>query len=171
MITGYTGTDLIYNILEEQLVGEIDKVSISAYAVSGGRAGSKTRGAVNPLLANNPYATRVKKKGEKQDAPPGGPIVLGRYSLQTHETKANMIRLVPAAGTDMHGRSGFLIHGRGPRGSDGCIVPTDFHLVQLLHKLVKARETAGKAAPTLAVVAIGDFRSLDLKLDQLNRTA
>lgn len=171
MMTGYTGTDLVYNILEEHLSGSIGEVKISAYAVSGGRAGSKTPGAVNPLLANNPYATRVKKKGDKKDAPPGGPIVLGTYTLKTHEKKADMIRLIPGVGSDMHGRSGFLIHGRGPRGSDGCIVPTDFHVVQLLHKLVKARETDKKAAPTLAVVAIGDFRSLDLKLDTLNRTA
>ena len=171
MITGYTGTDLVYNVLEEQLIGEIDKVSISSFAVSGGRAGSKTAGAVNPLLANNPYATRIKKKGDTKDAPPGGPVVLGKYTFRTHETKADMIRLIPDPGNDMHGRSGFLIHGRGPRGSDGCIVPTDFHVVKLLHKLVQAREQAGKTAPTLAVVAIGDFRSLDIKLDRLSRTA
>jgi len=171
MITATTGTDLVYNVLEAQLVGRIDGVHVSAYAVSGGRAGSKTAGAVNPLLANNPYATRVKKAGDEKSAPPGGPIVLGTYSLKTHESKPHMIRLIPAEGTAMHGRSGFLIHGRGPRGSDGCIVPTDFHVVQLLHKLVKARESAKKDAPTLAVVAIGDFRSLDIKLDMLNRTA
>jgi hypothetical protein len=120
------------------------------------------------VLANNPYATRVKKTGE---AAPGGPLVLGTYTLRTHEKKANQIRLIPATGQAMHHRDGFLIHGRGPRGSDGCIVPTDFHVVQLLHKLVKAREAAKKPAPTLTVVAVGDFRSLDLKLDMLNRTA
>jgi hypothetical protein len=171
MMTGYTGTDLVYNILEQQLVGEIDGVSISAYAVSGGRAGSKTVGAVNPFLANNPYATGVKKKGDKNNAPPGGPIVIGRYSLKTHEKKADMIRLLPQAGNHMRGRSGFLIHGRGPRGSDGCIVPTDFHVVLLLYRLVKAREQAGQEAPSLAVVAIGDFRALDIKLDGLRHTA
>jgi hypothetical protein len=41
MITSFTGTDLVYNILEAQLVGEIDGEAISSYAVSGGRAGSK----------------------------------------------------------------------------------------------------------------------------------
>jgi hypothetical protein len=56
-------------------------------------------------------------------------------------------------------------------GSDGCIVPTDFHVVQLLYRLVKGREKQGKDAPTLAVVAIGDFRALDIKLDTLNHTA
>ena len=71
----------------------------------------------------------------------------------------------------MKNRGGFLIHGRGPRGSDGCIVPADFHVVQLLYKLVKAREVAGEPAPTSAVVAIGDFRSFDIKLDRLTRTA
>lgn len=32
--------------------------------------------------------------------------------------------LVPRRG-DMMGRRGFFIHGRGPHGSDGCIVPLD----------------------------------------------
>ena len=61
MISNITGTDLVYNIVEELLTGSIDGVSITAQAVSGGRAGSKMKGVVNPLLANNPYATGVKK--------------------------------------------------------------------------------------------------------------
>ena len=158
-----TQTDLVYNIVEESLTGKIDGTAISARAVSGGRAGSKTPGAVEFLLANNPYATGVKK-GKTA----GGPIPLATYLLKTHESKPNWIRLLPADGkTSVKGRDGFAIHGRGKRGSDGCIVPTDFHLVQLLYGLVKDRETAGNTAPTLAVVATGD---LD-RFDKLNRTA
>ena len=45
-------------------------------------------------------------------------------------------QLTPGAKNHMHGRGGFFIHGRGPHGSDGCIVPdsgTDFHtLMELL---------------------------------------
>lgn len=171
MITSFTGTDLVYNILEAQLVGEIDGESISSYAVSGGRAGSKSSGVVHPLLANNPYATSVKKASDKKKALPGGPIVMGRYSMKTHEKRPNMIRLIPDAANAMKKRDGFLIHGRGARGSDGCIVPTAFHDVLHLCKLVKAREAAGGSAPTLAVVAIGDFRALDTRLDLLARTA
>jgi hypothetical protein len=161
------GTDLIYNIVEQLLAGTIDGTSVSAHVVSGGRAGSKTKGAVNPFLANNPYATGVKK----QDKTPGGPLILGTYTLQTHESRANWIRLAPAAGNSMRGRAGFAIHGRGPRGSDGCIVPTDFAVVKLLCALVKAREKKGGPAPTLGVVAIGDFDFIDRRLDEMRRTA
>jgi len=71
----------------------------------------------------------------------------------------------------MHGRDGFAIHGRGKRGSDGCIVPTDFNVVQLVYSLVKAREQADKPAPTLAVVAIGDLDYIERKLKNIMQTA
>lgn len=167
MITGFTDTDLAYNIVENLLVGKIDGVSISSQAVSGGRAGSKTPGAINPLLANNPYATRVKKQGNS----PGGPIIMGKYRLKTHESKQSWIRLLPFSENMMGNRDGFAIHGRGKRGSDGCIVPADFNVVQLIYSLVKAREDAGKPEPTLAVFAIGDFDYIDRKLKDLSHTA
>jgi hypothetical protein len=165
MLFSTTGTDLVYNIVEEQLTGLIDGVSIDAYAGSGGRAGTKTKGAVNIFLANNPYATGVKKQGQR----PGGPLPLARYTLKTHETKSVWIRLLPFAEDErlLGNRAGFAIHGRGTWGSDGCIVPDDFHVVQKLHALTKAREKAGKPAPTLAVVAIGDFE----RFDRLRTTA
>jgi hypothetical protein len=160
-----TGTDLVYNIVEELLNGRLDGVSITAHAGSGGRAGSKTKGVANIFLAGNPYATGVKKT----DKNPGGPIPMARYTLRTHEKKNNWIRLLPFSEDAklLGSRDGFAIHGRGKRGSDGCIVPTDFNIVQLLYKLVEAREKAGKAAPTLAVVAVGDLG----RFDRLNRTA
>lgn len=149
-----SGTDLEYNIAEQRLTGEIDGTSINATAVAGGRAGSKKRGVVNFLLANNPYATHVKKRGKR----PGGPLPMTTYKLKTHESKPNWIRLVPKYGAaSLGGRAGFAIHGHGPRGSDGCIVPSDFHVLRTLYKLVKAREDAGEEAPTLVVVAIGDL--------------
>ena len=160
-------TDLTYNIVEQRLTGAIDGTSISAYVVSGGRAGSKTAGAVNPFLANNPYATGVKLSKKT----PGGPLVMGRYHLRTHESRPDWIRLVPFAENHMRGRDGFAIHGRGRRGSDGCLVPTDFTMVQLLHKLVKAREARGDPAPTLSVVAIGDLDFIERRLAQMNQTA
>jgi hypothetical protein len=144
--------DLTFNVLEQSLKGSIDGTTINASAVSGGRAGSKTAGAVNPLLANNPYLTRVKLSKDS----PGGTLPMGRYILKAHEKKENWIRLLPDAGQSLGGRDGFAIHGRGKRGSDGCIVPFDFHNVILLYKLCKARETQKAAAPTLEVVAIGD---------------
>ena len=160
MLTDFTGTDLAYNIVEEVLVGRIDDTAINAHAVAGGRAGSKTPGAVNSMLANNPYATGIKKVGNR----PGGPLIMGEYRLVTHESRANWIRLEPNAENSMQGRAGFAIHGRGARGSDGCIVPTDFNQALKLYSLVKARETSGKPAPTLAVVAIGDLDFIERRL-------
>ena len=148
-----TDTDLIFNMAEQTLTGKIGDTYISARAVSGGRAGSKKKGAVNPLMANNPFSAGIKKTKNN----PGGAIPLRKFSLKTHESRKNWIRLLPLAGEDLAGRDGFAIHGRGQRGSDGCIVPTDFHVVLLIHKLVKACEEAGKPAPTLAAVAIGDI--------------
>lgn len=161
------GADLGYNILEQVLTGEIDGVAISAHAVSGGRAGSKTKGAVNPFLANNPYLTSVKKLANQ----PGGPLIMGKYSLKTHETKANWLRLVPFPENDMKNRDGFAIHGRGLRGSDGCIIPTDFNVVTLLYSLVRNRENAGEAAPILSVYAIGDLERYDRHLALLSSVA
>ena len=165
MLANATGTDLVYNIVEGLLSGRIDGVVITAGAGSGGRAGSKTRGAVSYFLANNPYMTGVKKSGAR----PGGPLPMVRYRLRIHESRENWIRLVPFADDSraMKNRDGFAIHGRGKWGSDGCIVPTDFNVVLELHRLVSAREKAGKPAPTLAVVAIGDFS----RFDALNATA
>jgi hypothetical protein len=170
MLGFVVGTDLTYNIVEEVLGGSIDGVLISAAAVSGGRAGSKTPGAVHLFLANNPYATRVKKS----NTTPGGPLVIGKYRLKTHESTPNWIRLLPFGETHMHKRDGFAIHGRGKRGSDGCIVPTDFAVVQQLYSLVAARERSGGPAPTLAVVAIGDLDAVERRLKRLeawSRTA
>ena len=160
-----TRTDLVYNIVEQTLTGSIDSVSICAQAGSGGRAGSKTAGAVNMLLANNPYAVDVKKAGKR----PGGPLPRARYRLRTHEKHANWIRLTPLQedGHLLRGRDGFAIHGRGPWGSDGCIVPSDFTVVKLIHRLVKAREESGKPGPTLEVISLGDLA----QFERLNRIA
>lgn len=147
-----TTTDLTFNILEQRLTGAIDGHTISAVAVSGGRAGSKTTESVNSLLANNPYLTGVKLSKDT----PGGTLPIGHYYLKTHERKDNWIRVLPLKGQNMKNRDGFAIHGRGKRGSDGCIVPMDFHNVILIAKLCKAREKDGQSAPTLNVVAIGD---------------
>lgn len=167
MLSEFFGTDFVYNIVEDLLTGSLDGVTFSASAGSGGRAGSKLKGVVNPLLANNPYATGIKSEGNRA----GGPIVMGKYTMKTHESRKFWIRLIPDAGNNMKGRDGFAIHGRGPIGSHGCIVPTDFNVVEALYKLIAAREMKGGPAPTLAVVAIGDFDFVDQKLAKLKSTA
>ena len=147
-------TDLIYNIETGSLTGSIGGNHISAYAGSGGRAGSKIKGAVNPLLANNSLATHI---GGAQNAGTHlfGPIPQGVYRLKLHESKTNWIRLNPQSGTDTYDRAGFAIHGRGDTGSHGCLVPTDFNVVLHLCKLVKENDAAGNPAVTVKVIAEG----------------
>lgn len=146
-------TDLTYNLVAERLTGQLDGYRVDAHAVSGGRAGSKMPGAVNVLLANNPFATGVRLTATN----PGGPIPLASFRLKAHESRPNWIRLLPLPGQSLNNRDGFAIHGRGQRGSDGCIVPTDFAVVQRLLALTLAREQGGLPSPTLLVVAQGDF--------------
>ena len=142
--------DIVYNIADGILAGELDGFRIRTYAGSGGRAGSKVPGAVNRLLANNPFATGVHGAGHLK-----GPLPMGRYKMKRHEVRSHWIRLDPERGNVMHGRAGFAIHGRGQVGSHGCIVPNDFSVVVRLYDLLAAREKRGEPWPTLEVVAIG----------------
>ena len=73
--------DLRYNVVEMQLTGSIDGYKVDATAYSGGRAGSKQRGVVHPILANNPFLTSVKKV-EGDDKTIGGTLPLGMYELR-----------------------------------------------------------------------------------------
>lgn len=155
--------ELTYNIASGRLTGNIDGQAISANAGSGGRAGTKSKNGLNWWLANNPFARRVKLPDDKSH--PGGPLPYGTYELVLREKRPNWLRLVPRDTSAMHGRSGMAIHGRGNRGSDGCIVPTDFAVVLRVCKLVKAREAAKGPRVRLNVVAIGQ------DLDRQLRTA
>lgn len=147
-------TDMVYNIETGALKGKIGENHISAFAGSGGRAGSKVEGAVNPFLANNSLATHI---GGPKNASTHtfGPIPQGVYALKLHETRKNWIRLNPISGTDTLGRAGFAIHGRGTTGSHGCLVPTDFNVVLHLCKLVEANDKNGLPPITLRVIAEG----------------
>lgn len=158
-----TSPDLTYNISGGLLYGRIDGAQVNGYAGSGGRAGTKDESGLNWWLANNPLATRVKLPDDKSH--PGGPLPMGRYYVIPHERRDNWLRLQPVSEARMYGRSGMAIHGRGQRGSDGCIVPTDFTFLRQLCALVKQREDAGGPHVVLQVVAIGQ------DLDRQNRTA
>jgi len=159
--------DLTYNIVDMSLSGNLSGRAFNAVAYSGGRAGSKQEKAVHPILANNPFGTGMKLS----DKTPGGSLPLGLYELRTHETRKNWVRLNPVAGTNMRGRAGFAIHGRGDRGSDGCIVPNDFENVLQIYTLLKTREKAGVAAPTLQVIAVGDIESIEKRMSMWVSTA
>ena len=145
-----SSTDMRYFIADGQLVGSIDGQSFFAEAGSGGRAGSKKKGVLNIGLANNPDATCVR--GNDKDPDGFGPIPEGLYYMKTHEKNVNWIRLNQDPTNNMCGRDGFAIHGRGPTGSHGCIVPNDFGVVLRLYAICLEREKNKKAPPTLQVI-------------------
>lgn len=140
---------LTYNIPEESLSGMIGGVSINCLAGSGGRAGTKTKDAENWFLKNNAYATRIHHGSHTF-----GPLPMGNYYMRPHESAANMVRLDPLSSNLMFGRSGFLIHGRGPIGSHGCIVPYEFGDLIAIYRAVTKFVTKNKAKPVLQVVAV-----------------
>jgi len=144
-------SDLIYNIVEQHLRGRLGHVNIDCVAGSGGRAGTKTKGAENFFLKNNALATHVHSGGHTF-----GPLPQGYYYMYPHEDrKKTMVRLDPFKSNVMHKRSGFLIHGRGEIGSHGCIVPYDFADVQKIYNAVRSQVEARRKMPVLKVVAVG----------------
>lgn len=76
----------------------------------------------------------------------GGPLPPGRYLLHppaAHPRLGPASFLEPDPANAMLGRDDFWIHGPGPRGSDGCIVPVPdgrrrrgiFHLMRALARI------------------------------------
>ena len=180
--------NLHYNIATCRLKGFLDGLGIDIYAVSGGRAGTKTLGAENWWLSNNVFATHVAlnadSKGHAIGDSIGGPLPQGIYKLSVHEEKDKWIRLTPVhtgnmhgrksgkshpksvrhelnINTNMHGRAGFAIHGAGKRGSDGCIVIPDSSILKQLYSAVETREDSGGIPFVLKVYAEG--QDLDKK--------
>jgi hypothetical protein len=141
---------LTYNIAEARLQGLLAGVQINCAAGSGGRAGSKVEGAGNWWLQNNAMATAVHSGAHNF-----GPLPQGSYYMCPHENGKTMIRLKPFRSNYMHGRSGFLIHGRGTIGSHGCIVPYHFSDVKSVFQAVNKYISTYKAEPVLEVIAVG----------------
>ncbi|HMF36074.1 MAG TPA: tlde1 domain-containing protein [Isosphaeraceae bacterium] len=150
--------DLTYDISARRLYGKLDDTSFDIVAVSGGRAGSTTPGAVDPSLANNPFRTRQKESTTKK----GGPIPPGLYGMKaTHPLNSfKRIVLTPDASNDMSAegggtRGGFLIHPRGPIGSQGCIVPMNASDFADLWQAVRDND-GGTLEVKIGVKAIND---------------
>jgi hypothetical protein len=124
---------LTYYLWEGVLVGTANGAFFQVFASSGGGGGSTLRKTTS--AANNPYMTARKTKGEpgSKGHGHGGPIPLGPYAVASpaqHPKVKLSARLTPTGGQPMWERDGFLIHGPGPHGSDGCIVvekKPDFH--------------------------------------------
>jgi len=85
--------------------------------------------------------TGFKTVGTGKNHQHGGPLPLGRYKIlkpSFHPHLGLSAELKPDPERAMMSRSGFFIHGRGPHGSDGCIVPLSCYF-----ELIKAIETDG----------------------------
>lgn len=139
-----------YNIENRLLTGRLEGTSISVYAGSGGRSGSKVV-EENLFLANNSLATHIG--GEKNQGTHNfGPIPIGIYTLKIHEQRKNWIRLIHNKSNSMYGRNGFAIHGRGSTGSHGCIVPEKF---QIILDIIKVLKENPQKTYTLEVISRG----------------
>lgn len=146
--------DLRFNIVDGLLQGFLDGCRFSLTCGSGGRAGSKTPGAVNWHLSGNPLATHIGGHNS-MGTHIFGPLPIGEYTLSTREKDENWIVLTPDAATYTFDRSGFAIHGRGVVGSHGCIVVNDFLQLTRMYDSVVVRQKVMAANYRLQVVAVG----------------
>ena len=127
--------NLTYYIFEGVLAGTVNGKFVHIFTYSGGGSGynpahhQAANFARDNQATNNPYRTGQATNEAKSIR--GGPIPGGRYIIKKpvkwHGSKAARLEpLSPMTFFKRTGRSGgFLIHGRGPMGSDGCLVPVN----------------------------------------------
>ena len=144
---------LRYSICEELLYGEVAGVRIAMRAFSGGGRES-TAGAERKDLK---HWSTTKKAPEVFDYKNrGGPLPAGLYLASYYgahphlgecaaliQTLSSLLHrdYYSTTGVSVTDRAGFFVHGVGPKGSDGCIVPeTRADLTTLLSALKKAAE-------------------------------
>jgi hypothetical protein len=129
--------DLTYYISEGLLTGIVNRRALHIIALSGGGGGSTLHKTV--MSMNNPYMEGLKTVGSGKTHVHGGPLPPGKYTIEKpakHHHLGLSARLDPSGGNSPMGRDGFYIHGAGPHGSDGCIVPTDKGQFQVLMGLL-----------------------------------
>jgi hypothetical protein len=128
---------LTYYIFEGVLVGFVGTEQISLSAWSGGAGGSTKHGTDSS--ANNPYMYALKEVDDKKKKihVHGGPIPPGRYTVLPpgHHAKFGLSSKLEPERRLPNDRGGFYIHGQGPHGSDGCIVPGKADFPNLMEKL------------------------------------
>jgi hypothetical protein len=118
--------NLTFYIAEGILTGTVHGRMIHIDAKSGGGGGSRGNPQGNQDT-NNPNSVDVKTTSTHR----GGPLPPGSYRIATPSRNPHLglsSALTPydaEQSKHMFGRGGFFIHGRGPRGSDGCIVPME----------------------------------------------
>lgn len=122
------GSALTYYIFEGILVGRAGGSNFHLLALSGGGGGSKVN-AQDFGSGFYPYLTARKTQGTGKNHVHGGPIPPGRYIIHTPAQNPHLglsAYLEPDNNSKrVMDRDGFYIHGRGPHGSDGCIVPLE----------------------------------------------
>ena len=133
--------NLTYSIFEGVLTGLIGGRIIHIRALSGGGGGSTAHRA--NASTNNPYMESLKtsKPGASGGHVHGGPIPPGKYAVSTpaHHPHLGLSARLVHPHLKPAGRDGFYIHGRGPHGSDGCIVPVNAaEFNQLMTALTKS---------------------------------
>ena len=133
--------NLTYYITEGVLAGTANGHMIHISAVSGGGGGSRRNPPSSDM--NNPRSQSLKEVDGAHHVH-GGPIPAGRYRVFTpshHRILGLSARLDPyddAQASRMYGRDAFYIHGRGPHGSDGCIVLME-HFADTMAALTRDR--------------------------------
>jgi hypothetical protein len=138
------GASLTFYIKQGLLVGNAGGKHIQLRVWSGGGGGSKT-GWVEKGVVNNPAMVGRRTSGGHHDHKHhhhGGPIPPGHYAIRTPDGSHPDLgpisaALIPSNHNHMHHRGGFFIHGRGPHGSDGCIVPHTAKDFQMLMEALK----------------------------------
>ena len=145
-----TDNVLRYSIRDECLYGTVAAKSFSMKAFSGGGRGS-TGGMEQTDLKH--WSTRKKAPGGFDEKNRGGPIPIGLYlasyfgnhphlglCAQLDQTISSLIQTDydSPIGFMVTPRSGFYIHGEGPKGSDGCIVPANKVDLKRLLAAIKA---------------------------------
>jgi hypothetical protein len=154
--------NLVYDAAAEVLRGSIGALGhFNFHAYSGGSRGHKQgvaanvasrylHGQANAILSRLATTKEIMNaKGEYEQR--GGTLPPGHYLckyVQNHSSFHECILLAPqrdafaihspfALTAIVHGRGGFYIHGRGPKGSDGCIVPANEGERRRLNQAIK----------------------------------
>ena len=121
------GANLTYYIREGLLVGVSGRRMFHISALSGGGGGSTQNPGTDTI--NNPYMEGLKTSGGANSSfhVHGGPLPPGKYIVHTPAQHPHLGLSAELEHPNFKpmGRDGFYIHGRGPHGSDGCIVPLD----------------------------------------------
>ncbi len=160
--------DLVYYVWSELLVGTVHGESFCVRAVSGGGRG-RTQGVPETSFASfSPHRGTNSGARIRGGVIPPGLWKIERPSLYSGAFAKPVAKLIPAGNqaslypTREYENEPFLIHGRGERGSNGCIVIERVERVRLLDSV----EKSGGAV----LLVTNEIRPGDL-LDRVRRAA